>query len=294
MYMEIIYMKTYKEFCDQNAERLFKIINEHGSLLKWKKEWRNDCSTMIPEGSNGWYKGGNIFNLFFCQIERGFKSNKWLTFNQVKKLNGHVKKGAKSEVVYYWSFYKKSVKIEMTGKEELQELPFFKTYRVFNLEQTTLFNDGNTHDHNQEISNLLSESGVTINHFGTKAFYSPNSDTITLPQQSSFDSLEAYHATLLHELTHATGHESRLNRDSLKNYSDIIARSEEELVAEIGAFFLCSFFSINSDIENHASYVNSWKQYLKPVDIMKATNNAAKAFHFLLDNSEQIHQDMAA
>ena len=80
----------------------------------------------------------------------------------------------------------------------------------------------------------------------------------------------------------------------MKNYSDIVARSEEELVAEIGAFFLCSFFNINSDIENHASYVNSWKQHLKPVDIMKATNNAAKAFHFLLDNAEQIHQDMAA
>ena len=287
-------MKTYKDFCDQNAERLFKIINEHGSLLKWKKEWRNDCSTMIPEGSNGWYKGCNIFNLFFCQIERGFKSNKWLTFNQVKKLNGNVKKGAKSELVYYWSFYKKKVKNESTGKEELKELPFFKTYRVFNLEQTTLFNDDTANNIYPNISTLVSKYDIEINHFGSKAFYSPSSDSITLPQQSSFDSIESYHATLLHELTHSTGHESRLNRDSLKNYSDIVARSEEELVAEIGSFFLCSFFGISSDIENHASYVNSWKQHLKPSDIMKATNNAAKAFHFLLDSAEQMNQDMAA
>ena len=287
-------MKNYNDFCDQNAERLFKIINEHGSLLKWKKEWKNDCSTMIPESANGFYKGGNIFNLFYSQIEKGFKSNKWLTFNQVNKLNGSVKKGAKSEIVYYWSFYKKKTKNKATVQEEIKEIPFFKTYRVFNLEQTSLFNDDKISAVHPKVCNLLSDCGVAINHFGTKAFYSPNSDIITLPQQTSFDSFESYHATLLHELTHATGHESRLNRDSLKNYSDIVARSEEELVAEIGAFFLCSFFNINSDIENHASYVNSWKQHLKPVDIMKATNNAAKAFHFLLDNAEQIHQDMAA
>ena len=183
---------------------------------------------------------------------------------------------------------------EQEALKLIKEIPFFKTYRVFNLEQTSLFNDDKTSAVHPKVCNLLSDCGVAINHFGTKAFYSPNSDTITLPQQTSFDSLESYHATLLHELTHATGHASRLNRDSLKNYSDIVARSEEELVAELGAFFLCSFFNINSDIENHASYVNSWKQHLKPVDIMKATNNAAKAFHFLLDNAEQIHQDMAA
>jgi len=157
-----------------------------------------------------------------------------------------------------------------------------------------LFN-GDKADHiYPKVSPLLSASNVDINHFGAKAFYSPISDSITLPQQSSFDSIESYHASLLHELTHSTGHARRLDRESLKNYSDIIARAEEELVAEIGAFFLCTFFGINSDIQNHASYIDSWKQYLKSGDVMKAINNAAKAFHFLLDSIECFDQDMAA
>lgn len=287
-------MKAYKDFCDKNAERLFKIIDEHGSLLKWKKQWENYCSTQLPESANSLYKGGNIFNLFFAQIEQGFKSNKWLTFNQVKKMNGNVKKGSKSEVVYCWSFYKKKINNEVTGKGEIKELPFFKTYRVFNLEQTSLFNDDSIKVNNHQVCELLTALKIDINHCGSKAFYSPNNDAITLPQKTSFDSEQAYLATLLHEATHATGHLSRLNRESMRNYSDIIARSEEELVAEIGAFFLCSFFNINSHIENHASYVNSWKQHLKPSDIMRATNNAAKAFHFLLHCVDTRDQGMAA
>ncbi|MFO9082727.1 zincin-like metallopeptidase domain-containing protein [Legionella pneumophila serogroup 1] len=84
------------------------------------------------------------------------------------------------------------------------------------------------------------------------------------------------------------------NRESLKAYGTEKGRAEEELVAEFGAFFLCAFFKIKSDIENHASYVNSWKTLLNEKEIMRATNMAAKAFHYLVEPLQKEQAQIAA
>lgn len=137
--------------------------------------------------------------------------------------------------------------------------------------------------HSYQSQQLLNVLNVEVSHYGNKAFFNAGLDAIVLPHPEQFSTIAAYEATLLHELTHWTGHESRLKRESMANYSTEKGRAEEELVAEIGAFFLATFFKLQSDIENHASYINAWKSLLNEKEIMKATNMASRAFHYLID-----------
>ncbi|VEG91175.1 ArdC family protein [Legionella spiritensis] len=287
-------MTTYQDFCTANAERLFHIINEHGSLLKWRQEWTGQGSTALPQGSNGFYNGSNLFALLFAQWKNGFKSSQWHTFNQIKKMDGQVLKGSRAEEVYFWSIKDLMDINKETGEAEKKRQVIFKTYRVFNLEQTTLFDSQSVETRQPQCAELLEVLQPAISHYGNNAYYNPTMDSIVLPWPEQFTNHAAYEATLLHELTHWTGHSSRLQRESMANYGTDKGRAEEELVAEIGAFFLTSFFNIESDIENHASYVNSWKQLLHEKEIMRATNMATRAFHFLVEPLQQAREQKAA
>jgi antirestriction protein ArdC len=278
-------MKSYQEFCTANAKRLFEVINLHGSLLSWRKNWTGHGVNTLPQGANGYYKGGNILALLFSQLENGFKADRWLTFNQIRKLNGHVLKGSKAEDVYFWTI-KDNLEENQNHDiyvEKIKNKAIFKTYKVFNLEQTTLFEKEEVTAQSYQSQQLCNILNLEISHFGNRAFFNVGQDAIVLPHPEQFSTIAAYEATLLHELIHSTGHESRLNRESMSNYGTEKGRAEEELVAEIGAFFLCTFFNVQSDIENHASYVNSWKSLLNEKEIMRATNMATKAFQYLID-----------
>ncbi|HAT6826612.1 TPA: ArdC family protein [Legionella pneumophila] len=287
-------MKSYQEFCALNARRLFAIIEKHGGLLQWKKEWSGEGLNALPQSINGIYRGGNLFSLFFAQMEKGFKSNQWLTFNQIKKGGGQVLNGSKAEEIYFWSLKDQIELNQKTNESEKKSSFIFKTYYVFNLEQTTLFKKEGGQNEQFQCNQLLNYIKPSISHFGNHAFYTPVNDTIVLPHREQFTDKAAYEATLLHELTHWTGVEYRLNRESLKAYGTEKGRAEEELVAEFGAFFLCAFFKIKSDIENHASYVNSWKTLLNEKEIMRATNMAAKAFHYLVEPLQKEQAQIAA
>lgn len=165
---------------------------------------------------------------------------------------------------------------------------------MFNLEQTTLFKAEIFQDEQYQCNQLLDCFQPSISHYGNQAFYTPVQDAIVLPHLKQFTDKAAYEATLLHELTHWTGADCRLNRESMNAYGTEKGRAEEELVAEIGAFFLCTFFNIQSNIENHASYVHSWKKLLNEKEIMRATNMAAKAFHYLVEPLQKEHSQIAA
>ena len=179
-------MFKYQDFCAQNAARLFEIINEHGSLLKWRKEWTGQGAITLPEGSNGLYKGGNLFSLLYMQQKNGFKSNQWLTFNQIQNLKGQVLKGSKSEIVYFWALKDVAEVNAKTQQTEINKKPIFKTYRVFNLEQTTLFDGVDLQLHDYQCAKLLDALNPEISHFGNRAFYNPESDVIVLPHPEQF------------------------------------------------------------------------------------------------------------
>ena len=174
----------------------------------------------------------------------------WLTFNQVNKKGGHVKKGAKSKTVYFWQMRTVSDKENKDGG--VKQTPFFKAYCVFNLEQTTL---GASECIAPEVrtgsvDELISKAGVTVSHFGGSPFYQAIDDVIVLPGPENFNTKENYFAALLHELCHATGAKNRVPRPCFDNYAlDDKARAEEELIAEIGSVFLCAHFGIKGELD---------------------------------------------
>lgn len=205
-------------------------------------------------------------------------------------MGAKVKKGATSRVVYFWKIMSKKGSDENKSEQvenESGSYALFKSYRVFNVEQTTL--DPVIYPAPEfkveAIEQLLEDKQVQVSHFGNVACYRPGSDTIILPKPSTFKSQYNYYATLLHELIHWTGgKQERTPRACFDRYTDDVkAQAQEELVAEIGSVLLAAHFGLRGELENHASYVQSWKEHLTPAQIMRATHQAAKAFEWLIN-----------
>lgn len=218
------------------------------------------------------YRGVNVFLLAFTAFAKGYGSSYWLTFHQTKERGGKVRKGEKSSMVVFWKQY------ETTDRESGKpvKVPVLRYYNVFNAEQV----DG------IEIPDALKfepldfkpiESaeriaggylgGPAVEHDGgQQAFYLPSSDTVHMPQQTRFASAEEYYSTLFHELSHSTGHSSRLDRklDTTPKPFGSPDYGKEELIAECSAAFLCSYANIQpAVIENQAAYLAGWLKQLK-------------------------------
>lgn len=137
---------------------------------------------------------------------------------------------------------------------------------------------------------MVSNCGVPWKN-ANAAFWEPQSDTIGIPHIANFKTDEDYYSVLLHELTHATGHRSRLNRDTIANYArSRIERAREELIAEIGSAMLGQIVGIQIEPdENNAAYVQSWCQLLtdKPKAIFEAAAAASKAVQWI--EEQQTH-----
>ena len=280
------YMKTYQQFCENLSKELFELIEQKGGLLEWKQAWTKEGALKLPRGNQHQYKGHNMFALLLAQMKYGYGSNYWLTFNQIQKLGGQVKKGAKANKVIYWNVIEsEQAESEENKDNEDNKKIICKAYAVFNLEQTTL--DQASLNHFEEVETidaLLKRHQVEISHFGNSAYYSRNNDQIVLPPQTAFLSPENYYAVVLHELVHWTAGKNRLSRDCANNYqNDEKARAEEELVAEIGSLFLTTHFGIKGNLEMHASYVNSWKINLTKKEIIRAVKLATEAFNMLIN-----------
>lgn len=283
-YMQGIKMNNYQDFCQTITKQLFDLIDTKGSLLSWHKRWESKGSKQLPIGSNGLYHSSNLFMLLMAQFETGFQSNHWLTFNQIKQKGGCVKKGAQGRKVIFWKL--NEVKgVKDNGDTEEKIIPIFKTYYVFNLEQTTLDLPVSVDPVFQQsaIDALVTRLGVSVSHFGNSALYNKLDDVIVMPYLKSFTSVENYYATLLHEICHFTGHSTRLPRPCFDDYGKCEkARAQEELIAEIGSVFLSAHFGLKAELENHASYIQSWKTLLNEKEIASAISKAARVFEWIL------------
>lgn len=287
-------MKSYIDFCNEQAEKLFQIIDKHDGLLQWRKTWHVPGCLGLPQSANGHYRGINLWNLLFEQATRGLASDTWLTYHQIKQQGGHVLKGAKGTQVCFFKAMEVDTEISDTDTQKIIRL--FRVYNVFNLDQTSLAGHVVTESQSPEkLQNLLSILGVNVSEFGNQPCYKLMDDVIVMPRREFFDSAEDYDSTLLHELVHWTGNSGRLNRDCARNY-DICdkARAEEELVAEIGSVFLTSYFGISGNLVNHASYVASWKKSLDAKAIRRAMSQASKAFSWLVAKIEEKNIEAAA
>ncbi len=225
-------------------------------------------------------------------MAKGYAAPIWMTYKQAQELGANVRKGEHGSLVVYANTISKTETNEQ-GEDVEREIPFMKGYTVFNVEQV----DGlPAHYYAQPENPLpLSEriahadafitgTGATIQHGGNSAFYAPSRDVVQLPPFEAFRDKESYYATALHELTHWTKPKHRLDRDfSAKRFGDH-GYAREELVAELGAAFLCAELGITPEVrEDHAAYLGHWLTVLKEDKraIFSAAAHAQRAADYL-------------
>ena len=226
-------------------------------------------------------------------MDKGYCCPIWLTFNQAKVAGGFVKKGEKGTTVVYASTFEKTDTDADSGKETTEKIPFLKAYTVFNAEQVEGLPGHyyaraeapkNLADRLAHAERFFAATKIDTRHGGDKAFYSPGADFIQLPPYDSFQNREIYYATRAHESIHWTKHEKRLHRSfESKRFGDN-GYAVEELVAELGAAFLCADLGVTPEVmPEHASYLAAWLKVLKADKraIFTAASHASKAAEYL-------------
>jgi antirestriction protein ArdC len=226
---------------------------------------------------------------------QGYPSRFWLTFNQATKLGGRIRRGEHASPVIYWNIGEER---EYTTREWETRVskPFLVRYsNVFNLSQTegidlpeSALQETRTNDPIEECERIVSGMpNMPAVEQSDKAWYSPGRDVVGMPSIGLFRSSEGYYSTFFHELTHSTGHKSRVGREGFESVQSFGSESysREELVAEVGAAMLCGVTGIeNRTIENSAAYVRTWIDRLKSDArlIVGAASSAQKAADYIL------------
>ncbi len=279
-------MKNSKEFYESVTNNIIDYYNKN-NRLPWVRPWSNSNSGFnISFTTKKEYQGINQIILMMSPYE----SNKWNTFNNWKNLGFHLKKKSKGTPICYFQMNK--VVDKKTDEESFY--PMLKKYYVYNAEQiennSTLIDKPKPKNKIlpiDEIDSYVKNTNAKIvEHVTNEAFYRPFTDSIHISNINQFKSSYDYYATLLHELTHWTMHESRCNRKSSNRFKSV-GYAYEELIAEIGSTFLCNQFKMDSashtHLQNHVNYISSWLQALKddPKFIFKAAAESQKAVNFL-------------
>lgn len=217
------------------------------------------------------YSGINVVLLWADAVAKGFSAPIWMTFRQALELGAHVRKGEHGSTVVYANRLKRTETAD-DGRDVEREIPFLKAYTVFNVEQIEGL-PAHFHavaepqqDPQARIAHadaFFAATGAEIRHGGDSAYYALHPDYVQLPPFESFVDPESYYATLAHECTHWTRHPTRLDRDFGRTRWGDEGYAREELVAELGAAFLCADLGLElQPREDHAAYIDSWLSVL--------------------------------
>ena len=262
------------------TERIMEKLRQ--GEIPWRKPW--NTFPAVNWDSQKAYRGLNQLLL---------EPGEYATWNQVKKAGGHVKKGAKSEIVTFWKLLKFAGS-DADGEMEVKQIPFLRYYRVFNIRDCEGLESKQkveTFDHDpiEEAEKIIEgyQDCPPITFAPGRAFYRPSADTISLPDKSDFGKVEEFYSTLFHEAVHSTGHKNRLNRPGV---AELVAKggheySKEELIAEIGAAMLCGQARIEQEtLDNSTAYLQSWLGALQGDNrmIVQAASAAQKAADYIL------------
>jgi antirestriction protein ArdC len=263
----------------------------------WRRTWAtNGAGAHANLSTKKPYRGGNVFMLA-CS---GFDSPWWLTFKQAKAMGGQVRKGESGTPLMFWNFIKK--KDPVTGLV-VDEFPMLRYFTVFNVEQIDGLEDKipkvetkerSLFEQNADCDALVEAmpDRPRIDHGGDRACYAPRTDRVKMPEKDQFDESAAYYSTLFHELIHSTGHAKRVGRKGIEDFDGFGSQqySKEELIAEMGAAFLCGITGIDNDrtIENTGAYLRNWAEKLEddPKLFAQAGSAAQKAVDFMTVKEE--------
>lgn len=232
------------------------------------------------------YSGINIPLLWMAARERNFSRNDWLTFNQAKGMGASVKKGAKGVMGVFFSKIQKQAEGEGTEQTTVSMLNAFWLFNVEDIDGLKLPScvERPSFERMEDAERLLAASGAKLRWGGTQACYIPTIDEIRLPDRERFGRPVNAYAVALHELSHWTGHSSRLNRDFSGRFGSE-AYAFEELIAELGSAFLVAHLGLTgARMENHASYVASWLKILRndKTAIFTASKHAHAAYQHIV------------
>lgn len=305
---------TYKVITD----RILELIASGG--LIWRKPWNEkvngDADLAHNYVTKHIYKGGNYY-LNYLRLGLRVKgklvqydSPSFFTFKQVTALGGKVIKDEKGwPVIYFKWLYKSIAKNKLVEKEEAlekgsmrlkkgyQKIPGLFYYNVFNFQQCEGLkispkaakkrSERDKIDSAEQIIERMPQR-PPIKHGGDRAFYSISSDSIQVPYRTQFEGDQQFYSVNFHEMVHSTGHKSRIDRDLSGSFGSK-PYAFEELIAELGASYLCGHSGIlYFTMKNSAAYIADWSTKLKdemskdPKFFLRASSQAQKAADFIL------------
>lgn len=282
------------------TNRIIELLES--GVIPWRKTW-NSYGLAKNYATNHTYTGINCL----LMNNTAHPIPYFLTFKQAKKMGGSIKKGAKSEQVIFFKILFKDAKNKTISKdifnqkskqgEEVKVLKFLRYYNVFNvkdvkdieLELPIL----EQHEHKkikacEQIINKMKQPPSLISKDPNRAYYVPKDDALNMPNINQFAKAADFYAVIFHEMIHATGHKKRLAREGIMNFDRFGSTqySKEELIAEIGASFLCAKAGITNDdiMENAAAYIQGWLGKLREDNkfIFKSAAEAQKAANYIL------------
>lgn len=277
----------YQQITDQIISSL------ESGVAPWVKPWASTGAGMPRNAVTGRpYSGINTVLLAMTS----FASPLWLTYNQAKAAGAQVRKGEHGTTIVFFKPFQVADVNNPEGKEKT--IPLLRSFTVFNSQQIDGLPEKYTatpkpqldsFTDNEQAEALLSKA--VIEHGKGRACFIPMLDKIHMPNKADFKSIPDYYATGLHEITHWTGHKARLARDFNGRFGDS-AYAFEELIAELGAAFLCAHCSIDGQLQ-HASYIENWLKVLKNDKraIFTAAAAARKASEFLIGTAEEEDQE---
>jgi antirestriction protein ArdC len=283
-----------------NSFDIYEMVNNliierlESGIIPWRMPWKTGIGFPRNLVSKRAYTGFNFFYLLSLQ----FSSPWFLTWKQIQDLGGKVVKGSKSSRVVFWKI------LEFDDSGSKTEIPYLQYYNVFNLTQTEGIDPKHIPDDesfDRDFNPIAAAERLiyewkdcpAITWDDTRAFYAPLEDKVYMPPQRTFISEELCYSVLYHELVHSTGHLSRLGRDEkIKDHqSKFTNYSQEELVAEMGAAYLCGITGIEQQtIQNSAAYIKSWIRTFKddPKVLVLAAAQAQNAVNYMINQHHEI------
>ncbi|HTQ10397.1 MAG TPA: zincin-like metallopeptidase domain-containing protein [Fimbriimonadaceae bacterium] len=270
-------------------------------VVPWRKPWHTQEGPPCNAVSRRPYHGVNLLLLSLAH----YQDHRWLTYKQAKELGGFVRPGESSSIAVFWKAWKIEDEEQKDGEVKRRQVSVLRFYNLFNVVQCEglglpeLEGDGR-----QEHERIAAAEALVRNvpdsprlHEGDKqACYYPLADVVSIPALSSFVSADSYYNTLFHELAHATGHESRLNRPGMRSIFGSRDYAREELVAELTSAFCCAMLGLdNSLLEDSASYIGGWLKTLHddPRAIVVAASQAQRATDYLRGNQVEPYTEPA-
>lgn len=260
-------------------------------VIPWEKPWTGVRSGAYNRVSKRPY---SLLNQMLLK-----HTGEYATYKQWQDLGGQVKKGEKSEIVVFWKIFETEETNKDTGEKETKKIPLLRYYNVFHISQVEGVEPLAPEQLNDEVEPIeeadkIITDYITREHIeftecrSNEAYYSPSSDRVVVPMKGQYKVINEYYSTTFHELTHSTGHKSRLNRLETGAVAAFggTEYSKEELVAEIGSASLMNLLGIETvkTFRNSAAYIQSWLQVLRNDNkfIVSASSKAEKAVNYIL------------